>query len=86
MIYEMTWRNKFLTIDADSIDDMIEDLQSAVYKLEAMKKAGVKLDPDSNTEFDFAHLVTEDASVAKQFGFEEKKIEEDSENFGQTKD
>jgi hypothetical protein len=41
MDYELTWRNKWLTSDASSIDDMIQSLQDAADELRAMKARGV---------------------------------------------
>jgi hypothetical protein len=35
------WRNKWLTADAKSIDDMIDSLRQAVETLEAMRRDGV---------------------------------------------
>lgn len=69
-MYEMTWRNKFLTVDANNIDEMVDTLQSAADSLRAMANDGVKLDPEGGTADDYALLITEDAAVAEKYGFE----------------
>ncbi len=74
--YYLTWRNKFLTLGAQTIDDMIEGLESAAQELREMRSAGVVL--DGGAEDDYAHFVTSDPAVAKRFGFEEEEeLEED---------
>lgn len=61
------WRNKFLTIEAETIDDMIAILQSAAKELQEMKAAGVTLDSEGGTADDYAYLVTTDPEVARRF-------------------
>lgn len=68
MTYKTFWRNKWLTADAQSIEDMIRLLRSAADELDEMRQAGVKLDPDGGTENDYAVLVTEDKQAAERFG------------------
>ena len=78
-VYEYLWRNKFLTLDAKSLDDMIETLRAAVDTLEAMKQAGVTLDPEGGTEDDYARLITTDPKVAEKFEFDLQDLDEDME-------
>lgn len=66
--YELLWRNKFLTIQATSIDDMISDLSAAVETLKAMKVDGVILNSQGGTRDDYASLVTDDSTVATKYG------------------
>lgn len=61
------WRNKFLTLGANSIDEMIATVGEAKATLEAMRDAGVTLDPDGGTGDDYAQLVTTDPDVARKF-------------------
>jgi hypothetical protein len=76
--YELIWRNKWLTADAESIDDMIAALQAAAEELRAMKDKGVVLDADgSDMENDCARLVTTDPAVAKEYDFTLVEVEED---------
>ena len=69
--YVRTWRNKFLTIDATSLDELIEIFQAAARELEAMRADGVTLDPDGTAD-DYATLVTTDPQVAKKYGLEDE--------------
>ncbi len=75
--YVLLWRNKFSTIDAKSIDDMIETLSGAADGLRRMKADGVTLDPERGTGDDYAYLTTTDADVAKKYG-----MHDESEFFG----
>lgn len=65
------WRNKFLTTEATSLDEMIDILKDAVRTLEAMRADGVTLDPEGGTGDDYAYLVTTDPNVAKKYGLED---------------
>src|SRR5437773_2505257 len=67
--YEYMWRNKWLTADAESIDDMIAALQAAADELRAMKAKGVTLDESGDVSGDHAILVTTDPAVAQEFNF-----------------
>ena len=71
--YDTIWRNKFLTIEAKSIDDMINILRGAAEQLAAMAKDGVKLDPNGGTEDDYACLYTNDPKTAKKHGLEKNE-------------
>ena len=77
--YEYLWRNKWLTANAETIDDMIEILQSAVDELQAMRDAGVWLENNGSQEDDYAFLYTDDKAVAEKFGFYEREPVEDEE-------
>jgi len=70
--YMTIWRNKFLTIDAKSLDEMIEILGGAVQELKDMRADGVTLDPDGGTADDYAYLVTTDSVIAKKYGMEDE--------------
>jgi hypothetical protein len=65
--YVTLWRNKWLTAEAESIEDMIEGLQSAAETLRSMRADGVTLDAEGGTADDYAHLVTTDPGVAKKY-------------------
>lgn len=65
--YIALWRNKWLTADAKSIEDMIAMLQGAVEELEAMRADGVTLDPEGGTTDDYAYLVTTDPAIARKY-------------------
>jgi hypothetical protein len=79
--YMTTWRNKFLTTDAKSLEEMILALRNAAAELETMQADGVRLDPDGGTGDDYAHLVTEDPHVARKYGmYPESEILDDEES------
>jgi hypothetical protein len=66
--YVTTWRNKWLTAEAKSIEDMIGMLRSAADHLDQMREDGVVLDDDGGIGDDYAHLVTMDPKVAEKYG------------------
>jgi hypothetical protein len=68
--YELLWRNKWLTSEAQSIDDMIAKLREAANELEAMKQDGVVLNPEGGTFDDYASLITTDEKVAEKYGMQ----------------
>jgi hypothetical protein len=68
--YTMTWRNKWLTAEAKSIEDMIAALRAAADELDEMRKAGVRLIDDGGVVHDYAELETTDPEVAQRFGLE----------------
>ncbi len=70
--YVRLWRNKFLTLDAKKIEDMIATLHAAAAELQAMREDGVTMDPEGGTADDYAYLVTTDPEVAKKYGMEEE--------------
>jgi hypothetical protein len=70
--YETLWRNKWLTSEAKTIDDMIASLKAAADHLDEMRKAGVTLEDTGGVADDYASLVTTDPEVAKKFGMEEE--------------
>ncbi len=67
--YVQLWRNKFLTLDAKSLDEMATTLRAAAEELEAMRKDGIVLDPDGGTADDYAQLITTDPKIAEKYGF-----------------
>jgi Nucleotidyl transferase AbiEii toxin, Type IV TA system len=79
--YVLLWRNKFLTTDAKSIDDMIETSSGDAEELRSMKADGVMLDPEGVTGDGYAYLMTTDADVAKKYDMHEA-----SEFFGDGKE
>ena len=71
----LIWRNKFLTIDAETLDDIIAGLEGAAVHLRAMRDDGVWL--DGGADDDYAMLTTSDPAVAKRYGLEEWDFEEE---------
>jgi hypothetical protein len=70
--YVTIWRNKFLTLDAKSLPEMLDTLKGAVATLESMLADGVELDPDGGTADDYAYLVTSDPAIARKYGMEDE--------------
>jgi hypothetical protein len=69
--YLSLWRNKFLTVEAKTIEEMIDTLREAAATLEAMRRDGVTLDPEGVAD-DYAHLVTSDPDVARKYDMHEE--------------
>jgi len=70
--YVMTWCNRFLTMDARSLDEMAAMLQEAGERLQAMFAEGIELDSRGRTSDDYALLVTTDPDIAKKYGMEDE--------------
>ncbi len=66
--YVSTWRNKWLTAEAKSIEEMIAMLRAAADHLDQMRKDGVVLDEDGGIGDDYARLVTTDPKIAEKYG------------------
>lgn len=82
MRYVTLWRNKWLTADAQTVEDMVRSLRAAAAKLEAMRQDGVTLALDlGGIGDDYAHLVTTDLEVAKKYD-----MVEESEFWGDAED
>lgn len=79
--YVLLWRNKLLTIETKSLDEMIATLDGAVEQLRKMMADGVVLDPEGGTADDYARLVTTDPEVARKYN-----MHEESEFFGDDDD
>ena len=65
--YVTLWRNKWLTSDAKTLDEMIASLRDAADTLEAMRQDGVVLADHGGVGDDYASLVTTDPEVAKKY-------------------
>lgn len=74
--YVKLWRNKWLTANAQSIDDMTKALAQAAADLEAMRADGVVLDPESGIADDDADLVTTDPEIARKYDMQLEEIPE----------
>ena len=71
--YQMTWRNKWLTAEAKTIEDMIASLRAAADRLDEMRTLGVTLKQHDSVRDDYATLQTDDPEVAKKFEMEEER-------------
>lgn len=70
--YVTIWRNKFLTTEAQSLEEMIISLEGATHTLKEMLKDGVVLDPEGGTGDDYAYLVTTNPEIAKKYDMEDE--------------
>ena len=70
--YIQTFRNKWITSNAKTIDDMIAVYEGLAAHFKEMRDAGIALDPDSGVSDDYATLVTEDPAVATKYGLEDE--------------
>ena len=69
--YEFLWRNKWLTSNAQSVDDMIACLRAAIKDLQNYQKCP-QITPDfQSAEDDYIWFRTGDADIAKKFDFYE---------------
>lgn len=77
--FEYLWRNKWITSEAENIDDMISSFEYHLDLLKQFKAAG--LQPEGGIDDDYATFVTDSPELAKKFGFEKTEWddEEDSE-------
>ena len=83
--YVTLWRNKFLTIDAKNLNEMISSIEHAAATLKAMLADGVTLDSEGGTADDYAYLVTTDPDIAKKYGMhDESEFWKDPENEGES--
>jgi hypothetical protein len=70
--YEITWRNKWVTADAKTIDEMIAMLRASADCLEKMQKDGIVLEDNGSAADDYACLITTDSKIAKKHGLQDR--------------
>jgi hypothetical protein len=68
-LFELMWSNRFLALEATTIDDMARGLEEAAAELRRMQGAVVQLAPDGGVAKNCARLLTDDLAVAREFGF-----------------
>ncbi len=71
--YIALWRNKWLTSEAKSLEEMIAGLQSATDTLRSMLADDVTLYPEGGTSDDYTYLVTTDPEIAKKYDMHDEK-------------
>lgn len=62
--YVSSWRNKWITSHASSIDDFIETFENLAEIFKEWKEMGIKLNPDSGIGDDYAEFYTDNMDVA----------------------
>jgi hypothetical protein len=81
------WRNKWLTAEATSIDDMAAKLRAAADLLDEMRRDGVTLDPEAGgVGDDYAHLITHDQAIAEKYDMHPEEDWLDDEEAGDVRD
>jgi hypothetical protein len=74
-IYEMVWRAKWIADDSETLLEAAQKLRAAADELEEWHKAGIVM--KMKMVDDYAWLETFDATVAKKFGLQGRKREDD---------
>lgn len=67
--YVSTWRNKWITANASSIDDFIKIFEDLAKMFKEWKEMGIKLSSDGSVGDDYAEFYTENMDVAIKAGF-----------------
>jgi len=62
--YISTWRNKWITANAGSIDDFINTFKNLAKMFKEWKEMGINLHPGSSTGNDYAEFYTDDMDMA----------------------
>lgn len=68
-IYIRTWRNKWITSGAQSIDDFIEIFESIAKRFKQWKEWGIRLLDSGSVSDDYAMFGTDDMETAVKAGF-----------------
>jgi len=67
--YISTWRNKWITSQASTIDDFISTFEALAKQFRQWKEWGIKLHDDGAVGDDYATFITDDMDVAIKAGF-----------------
>ena len=70
--YVMIWRNKWLTSEAKTVDEMLAMYIGTASHFEQMIRDGIVLDDNGSVGDDYAQLVTTDPKIAEKYGFVEE--------------
>lgn len=70
-VYVRLWRNKYLTTDATSLEDMIAGLENAAKELKKLLNTGKVTLREEGVSDDYAFLETTDYEIASEYGFSE---------------
>ena len=70
--YVMIWRNKWLTSEAKTVDEILAIYLGTANHFEQMIRDGVVLDNNGSLDDDYAQLVTTDPKIAEKYGFVEE--------------
>jgi hypothetical protein len=78
-VYTRPWHSKDIGGDAETIDDLIRQVEAEAATLRLMRDRGVVLSETSNAEEDSFVLATIDQDVADEFGFDAESEGEEGE-------
>lgn len=67
-MYEYVWQNKYLTVDAKTIEEMIEFYEDALANLKLMQAAGITL--SHGAQDDYATFITDSKELGDKFDFD----------------
>ena len=80
-VYQTIWRNKFLTSEAETMEEMGKILIDAGKTILEMHADGVELQDEDTLADDYAFFTTTDPIVAEKYGMEEdEEWDEDEED------
>lgn len=68
-VYRTTWRNKWITSHATSIDDFIETFESLAKMFRKWKEMGIELSDDGGVGDDYATFCTNNMDIAIKANF-----------------
>ena len=74
-IYIYTWRNKWITSQAKTIDDFISTFEALAKKFKDWKDWGKQLLDDGGAEEDYATFIINNMDIAIKAGFSIKDID-----------
>jgi len=78
--YTTTWRNKWITANAGTIDDFINIFEALAKQFREWKKWGIELSDDGAVGDDYAAFITDDMDIAIRAGFTFTYVDDDDEN------
>jgi hypothetical protein len=76
--YATLWRNKWLTSDCTTLEQMVDSLQGAADYIKSLKEAGFLLDAQGGPD-DYMTIYTFDKALADQFEIGEDEFWNDEE-------
>ena len=78
-IYEKSWRNKWLTCEAKSVNDMITSLEAAIAQLKELQAVKEITWNFKSADDDYIFYYTQNKEVARKYGM--RRYDEDEECF-----
>ncbi|MHA2009487.1 MAG: hypothetical protein ACXABO_19900 [Promethearchaeota archaeon] len=82
--YTTTWRNKWITANAGTIDDFIDVFEALAKKFREWKEWGIQLSDDGAVGDDYAAFITNDMDIAIKAGFSITYLDEGEDEYLET--